>query len=297
MTCSSPSVKSVADKTENAKAQVRKLEQSLLDDDAKYEKYFKDEKEKSLSDAKIADARIINSNKDIKVEYSSEFSLDKIAAVIVDQLKTVAKGLSPKIPEPSMLDDAVNSYVDLVNSVAQSAKSSAKSSASLSFSMTRLSPGLFAFLYATSTTLKDVDTFGSEAICCTAIYYSFVESIDDLKNESKFDEAVIDTQNLKNMKILQAGLTEQLANKEIDIQTWSKLDKEYSKAIKQIKKRIKEHSFDQVTLLSEENMDVSYLSKEMLSIIKASLKTISDMGPDFKDIVEITQQRIESSYF
>ena len=51
----------------------------------------------------------------------------------------------------------------MFNTVAEAAKSSSTSAASLSFSMNRLSTGMYAFLYACSVNIKDEDTFGSEA--------------------------------------------------------------------------------------------------------------------------------------
>ncbi|WP_186648051.1 hypothetical protein [Fluviispira vulneris] len=191
-----------------------------------------------LKNAKVSDAREIDTIAEIKTEYISEFSLEVIAGVVTRALKALEKAKDPTVKTPATDEDAIEAYIAVVNSVAEAAKSSASSSSSLSFSMCRLSPGLFAFLYAVSTNIKDEDTFGTEAVCSTAIYYSLMESIEDVKNEATFQASLIDANNLLNMKTLQAGLTEDLKNKKITIETWLTKDQSYSKAIKQIEERL-----------------------------------------------------------
>jgi len=87
MGCVTPSVQGVADKTLAAKEQIDKLQNMLISDAEKNKDYFFNEIETNLKDANITDAIQKGYNMDIKVEYSSEFSLDKIASVVTAALR------------------------------------------------------------------------------------------------------------------------------------------------------------------------------------------------------------------
>src|SRR5690606_28304324 len=117
------------------------------------------------------------------------FSLDKIAKVVNQSLRTISTVKNAKVPDPAFSEDAIQSYTDMVNTVAEAAKSSSSAASSLTFSMNRLSPGLFAFLSAMSVSLKEEETFGKESVTSTVIFYKVIESIDDLKSETEFSEA------------------------------------------------------------------------------------------------------------
>jgi hypothetical protein len=222
MACTSGSVQSVADKTVAAKLQIDKLQAMLKVQEGVNKAAFFDAIASHLTDANVTDAREINYNSDIKTEYTSEFSIDKITAVVTTVLKAFVAAQDKTAVVPAMSPAAVDAYVDVVNAVAEAAKSSSSSSASLSFSMNRLVPGMFGFLYATSFNIKDADMFGTEAVTTTAIYYRVMQSIDDVKNEAAFGESVIDARSLINMKTLQAALVDDLASDKINIDEWDK---------------------------------------------------------------------------
>lgn len=306
MTCTSGSVESVADKTVAAKAQIDKLTVLLKDDDEKTRKYFIDAIGVHLRDAKVTDARELSFNSDTKIEYTSEFSLDKIAAVVTSALKAVAAAQDPISPSPAMSEQAIAAYSDVVNTVAEAAKSSSTSAASLAFSMTRLSPGLFSFLYATSVNIKDVDTFGAEAVTATSIYYRFMQSIDDVKNESAFGNALIDAQNLRRMKQLQAGLTEDLAKDTLDIDEWAKKDSAYDLAVKKIQQRLKEASFDvtKPVVLQRAHgfgpaVEHSFTAGSLVTqqIVRASIKALASRGNAYQAAVSASEARLANNYY
>jgi hypothetical protein len=308
MACTSGSVQTVADKTVAAKAQIDKLQQMLKQQEDANKNAFFNMIGTHLSDAKVTDARELAYNSDIKTEYTSEFSLDKIAAVVTSALKAVAAAQAPDsiVKSPAMSKEAIAAYTDAVNAVAEAAKSSSTSSASLAFSMNRLSPGMFAFLYATSVNIKDVDTFGTEAVTSTSIYYRLMESIDDVKNETKFGEVIIDANNLLKMKQLQAALTDDLASGKIDIDEWLKKDAAFSKAIQTIQARLDaarfsrtqplvllrkdgfgapvEHSFDRGSLVNQE-------------VVRAAIQRLSAMGEAYKVVIETSRARLADNYY
>lgn len=297
MACRSGSVQRVADKTTAAAEQIEKLQTMIEAQNETNKASFYSKLNQNLADARITDGREIGYNSAIKTEYTSEFSLDKIAEVVIAALKSAGAVMSSSVPNPAMSPAAIAAYTDVVNTVAEAAKSSSTSSASLSFSMNRLSPGMFAFLSASSISIKEEETFGSEAVTTTAIYYLFIQSIDDVKNEAKFGEAIIDSENLLKMKKLQAALTDELANDKIDIDTWSKKDDAYTAAIGKIKARLAADSFGGVgtrDLMAAEVGDTDFATQALVS---ASIKRLSTKGEAYKAVVEMSERRLADDYY
>lgn len=306
MACTSGSVQTTADKTVAAKLQIDKLQAMIKEQEGVNKAAFFDSIASHLSDANVNDGREISYASDIKTEYTSEFSLDKIASVVTSALKAVVASQDPTAKVPAMSPAAVAAYVDVVNAVAEAAKSSSTSSASLSFSMTRLSPGMFAFLSATSISIKDADTFGTEAVTTTAIYYRFMQSLDDVKNEAKFGEAVIDAKNLMNMKTLQAALTDDLACGKINIDEWNKKDDAYSLAVSKIESRLNAAKFDNAKPLilkrkagfgAAVHHSFNVGSETNQAVVLASIKKLSKMGSGYKGVVEKSNARLAKVYF
>lgn len=306
MACTSGSVKTVADKTLAAKKQINKLQEMLQAQENDNKTKFYDEIKSHLTDAKITDAREISYNSYIKTEYTSEFSLDKIAAVVISALKAATKATDPTVQNPATSKDAISAYTDVVNSVAEAAKSSSTSAASLSFSMNRLSRGTFAFLYAKSVNIKDVDTFGTEVVTSTAIYYRLIESIDDLKNESAFGQAIIDAKYLLKMKMLQAALTDELSTGAISIDDWMKKDANFSKAIAVIQKRLDDQKFNtsQPFVLTAAHGFGKPISHSFVNgsaanqeVVRSAIQRLSTKGEEYKFVIETSEARLTSKYY
>jgi len=259
-----------------------------------------------LADANVTDARELAYNSDIKTEYTSEFSLDKIAAVVTSALNALEKSYAPTVKVPALTKDAIDAYTDVVNSVAEAAKSSSTSSASLSFSMNRLSPGVFAFLYATSVNIKDADTFGTEAVTTTAIYYRLMQSIDDVKNDAVWGQAIIDAKNLMAMKTLQAALTDDLAAGKINLDEWAKKDAEFSKMVDRLVDRLEAHKFNMakpvmLTRATGFGAPVRHSFAEgsvvTQEVVRAAIRRLSLMGEGNKVVIERSEARLASGYY
>lgn len=297
MACRTASVQRVADKTTDAADQIAKLQTMIEAQNETNKASFYLKLNQHLADAKVKDGREIGFNSAIKTEYTSEFSLDKIAEVVVAALKSAAAVTSSTVPNPAMSPAAIEAYTDVVNTVAEAAKSSSTSSASMSFSMNRLSPGMFAFLSASSISIKEEETFGTEAVTTTAIYYLFIQSIDDVKSEAKFGAALIDSENLLKMKKLQAALTDELALDKIDIDTWMKKDDAYSGAINKIQARLNAAGFDSVStrdLMAEKSIATNLATQQLVS---ASIKTLSSKGKAYQAAVEMSERRLAEDYY
>jgi hypothetical protein len=307
MTCTSGSVQTVADKTVAAKSQIDKLQEMLKGQETANKTAFYEQIKSHLTDAKINDAKELSYNSDIKTEYVSEFSLDKIAAVVTKALKAAQAATDPTVPEAATSPAAIAAYTDVVNTVAEAAKSSSTSAGSLSFSMNRLSPGLYAFLYATSVTIKDVDTFGTEAVTSTGIYYRVMQSIDDIKNQAKFGAAIMDAKTLLGLKRLQAALVDDLAAGKIDMETWTKRDGALSVGIKTVQDRLDADKFNKAerfTLNVRDGfgapVDHSFAtgSDADQGAVRAAVQRLKSMnGALYKAAIQASEQRVASNYY
>lgn len=299
MGCKTPSVERVANKTAKAKEQIDKL-QSMIESQEKANKVkFYEQIKNHLASAGISDAREISYNSSIKTEYTSEFSLDKIANVVTSSLNAVKEATDPKITNPATNPKAIDAYVDVVNTVAEAAKSSSTAAASISFSMNRLSPGMFAFLFASSINIQDDETFGKEAVTTTAIYYRFIQSIQDLKEQGAFDaariEVALNLASYEKFKTLQVSLIDQLASGKIDIDTYTKLDTIYASKATELKSELDSVKVRSIksAMAPRETCNQSIHQE----LIHSSIKKLASMGEIYQTIVERTKERIATGYF
>lgn len=291
MACRTPSVERVADKSVNAQNQLDKLTESVKAQRGTLLNEFETRVGENLKKARVSDGTLLGSNDYIKVEYSYEFSLDKIASVIKDTLKAIAVNKDSKSFQDAFSDEAVESYTDLVNSVSEAAKTKSTATASLSFSMNRLAPGIYAFLSATSASLLEEETFGNESITSTIIFYQLIYSIEDMQNQKQFDEAAIDIQNLMNMKRIQASYTDMLANGKMGIQEWMTRDEEAELAIQRLSARVDKRGFTNRTRVASRGMS------ENQRLVTAALERLNKMGEVYYPAVSILESRLELSYF
>lgn len=300
MACRTPSVERVVDKTAKAKEQIDKLEAMIKSQEAANKLNFFNQIDAHLASSNLTDARQIDYNSYIKTEYTSEFSLDKIADVVTSSLNAAKTLTNPAITNPAMSPAAIDAYVDVVNTIAEAAKSSSTAAASVSFSMNRISPGMFAFLFASSMNIQDNETFGMEAVTTTAIYYRLVQSIQDLKLQGEFDAAKIEIelnlQSFRKFKTLQVALIDQLGNNQIDIGTYEKLDAFYSKKVEELRSKM-----GTTRELGPVKMFMA-MSKETgadvhQKLVKSAIKRLSAMGDRYRGVIETARERIESSYF
>jgi hypothetical protein len=156
--------------------------------------------------------------------------------------------------------------------------------------MSRLSPGIYVFLQAKLTNILDEDTFGSEAVSATSIFYRVMQSIDDIKNTAKFGLAVLDAKNLVDMKALQVGLTTRLAQGDIDLDTWVVLDGKYEGIIQVLKDRLAQPGQDQNEMV---------LTNENPHILEAvgAIKRLKQMSSRHQNIATLIEKRIESGHY
>lgn len=246
MSCKSPSLERVTQRSEKAKKQIEELNKQLSDLENSAKKQFEAKIEEHAKKAKVDDFRRLIFNSAIKTEYSHEFSLDKIAPVISAALGAVAQSLTGSVMQVLTSPKAISSYSDLVVSISEAAKSNSSASSSLTFSANRIAPGVFAFLSANSISIKDSDTFGEEAVTATSIFYSLNNSIEDLQQTANFDLAYLNTELLLKFKNIQIGYADELANGKITIAVWQEKNQIIDQTIKSIKERLDSSRYNEL---------------------------------------------------
>ncbi|EIF0629162.1 hypothetical protein LFP87_004534 [Salmonella enterica] len=308
MACRSASVERVADKTVSARDQIEKLQKMIASQNDQHTNAFQNLIGNYYKSAKITDAKIIGQSSDVKTEYASEFSIDKMANVVIKVLEAAAAVKNPDVQNPATSPEALKAYTNVVNSVAEAAKSKSSSAANLAFSATRIVPGIIAFLYAASVNLQDEETFGSETITTTAIYYQIVESINDLNSQAAFDVATIQYYSIVAMKKLQALQIQSLAKKEMTLQEWKDLNASYSQIIKEMQEELRAMSMDKSPVLGASSVTKSIEEQkaklldqvgvnEIDTILNDSISQLQSMGPEFADVASHAHKLKNKRYF
>ena len=288
----SPSLERAASGSTDAEKEVDKLRRAIEQNAGQDKDKFEVMITNSLSAAKITDAVTISENFSIKTEYTSAIGIDKIAAVIIGALEVAILAQKPGTPNPATSPEALSAYSGLVASVAEAAKSTSNASASLAYSMNRLAPGMYAFLYATSFVLKDEALFGTESVTSTGIFYKFIQSIDDIKNTAKFGEAVIDAESLLHWKTLQARLITRVELGEITFAEWAILDGQYAGAIEAAQNRLYGTTPD-----PKEVLGLGAISNTDRDAMAAAIKALALKGGKLGAVAQISKSRLQANYY
>jgi hypothetical protein len=306
MACRTPSVDRVANNMNaTLKGKLAELEKTLQDKDDNIKAEFFKRIDSGLKDAMITDARQIEYNSAIKTEMTSEFNLDAISGVITAALDTAIAVLGSPVSKdavdagvksPLLTPAALESYKGLVTSVVAAARSSSKGSTSLSFSMNRLSVGVYAFLYASSINLEDKETFGTETITVTTIYYRIIQSIQDVKMQGAFDAVLIAKDAYIKMVSTQAALIDKLANDEISIDAWIALDAKFTGAVATLKARLDAFTFGAGKgLMAARSFNAN--SDADRQLVQKSIKKLETMGDSYKVAISVSRERLENAHF
>ncbi|MEM8824191.1 MAG: hypothetical protein AAGF30_11315 [Pseudomonadota bacterium] len=308
MACRTPSVDRAAEKTKDAASAIDKLEKMLKDRAGSKKEEFFAQIDQNFAAAKIDDAVQVEYSMDIKTEYSHEFSLDKVAGVITAVLNAAAEATKASVaPSPPLTPEALEAYTDVVNNVAEAARSSSDTASSMSFSMTRIGRGMFAFLYATSINIHDEETFGTEAVTSTAIFYRLMQSIQDAKNQEKFESAQIYADAVLKAKRLQAALLDELAEGKLTIDEYLAKDAQMQLVVDRNQKRLDEAGWDKTApltapaagLLGAPAMEGLFGAgaTDTESAARDAVDRLSARGDAVASIVAAAREKLETSYF
>ncbi len=312
--CRTAKIEEVVNDASAAINQVTKLENQIKSEESVRKQEFLKRIDEYLSLAGVEDERFIQENTYIKVEYASEFSLDKIVEVVKDALQAAADSAIATNPTALLSSNATDSYSEVVVSIGEAAKSSSSTGASGSFSATRLAPGIIAFVYTTSVTIKEIQTFGTEAITATAMHYALIESNQDFA-QTKNIETIQWTikaalKAYKDFITLQASLVDLLAKGQLTYEEYLDRDNKYSETAKKLKLRVqaaiddvekpevtnKSFSLDWSNKKSEKSI-VHGRSIANRALIESSLKLLSGFGEKYSSIIELNKKRLDSNHY
>lgn len=312
--CRTAKIEEVVNDATAAINQLKKLENQVKSEENVRKQEFLKRIDEYLNLAGVDDERFIQENTYIKVEYASEFSLDKIVEVVKDALQAAADSAIATNPTALLSSNATDSYSEVVVSIGEAAKSSSSTAANGSFSATRLAPGIIAFVYTTSITIKEIQTFGTEAITATALHYALIESNQDFA-QTKNIETIQWTikaalKAYKDFITLQASLVDRLAKGEITLEEYIQLDNKYAETAKKLRERVQTAINDvekpEVTEVaynldwSNEDSKKSILNVRSLAnreVVESSLKLLSSFGKKYNPIIEINRERLNSNMY
>ncbi|MEM1336321.1 MAG: hypothetical protein AAGF96_01165 [Bacteroidota bacterium] len=312
--CRTAKIEEVVNDATAAINQLKKLEDQVKSEESVRKQEFLKRINEYLDLAGVDDERFIQENTYVKVEYASEFSLDKIVEVVKDALQAAADSAIATNPTALLSSNATDSYSEVVVSIGEAAKSSSSTAANGSFSATRLAPGIIAFVYTTSVTIKEIQTFGTEAITATAMHYALIESNQDFA-QTKDIETVQWTikaalKAYKDFITLQALLVDRLAKGELTLDEYVQLDDKYAETAKKLRKRVQDAINDvakpEVTKAaynldwSNENSKKSVLNSRSLvnrELVESSIKLLSGFGKKYEPVIELNKERLDTKFF
>lgn len=312
--CRTAKIGKVVDDAFGAIEQVTKLENQIKSQESIRKQEFLKRIDEYLGLSGINDQEFIQQNSYVKVEYASEFSLDKIVDVVKSALKAAANSAIATNPTALLSSETIDSYSEVVISIGEAAKSSSSTSANGSFSASRLAPGIIAFVYSTSITIKEIQTFGSEAITATAINYALIESNQDFA-KTKYIETIQWTikaalKAYKDFITLQALLLDRLSKDEITIEEYVELDDKYYQKAKKLRERV-QNAIKDVTKpeINNESFSTEWTfeksSNSILhsrsivnrAMVESSLKLLSEFGNKYKPIIKLNKDRLNCNFY
>lgn len=205
MACLSTSLEEVVKNSEAARKQVENLQKGLEDSNSINKKIFEDKRDEFFKNAGLDDITNGEVSQNIKVEFASEFSLEKVIPVVKAAIEAAVALYAGTTP---VTGETKKAFSDLVVAIGECAKFSSSAVSSMSFASNRLSPGLFVSLYASSVNIKDANMFGGKAVTATMYYYQLSKSNKDIAVDMKrvlmqmYAEGVISL----NKKIIALGI-------------------------------------------------------------------------------------------
>lgn len=312
--CRTAKIEEVVNDATAAISQLKTFEDEIKSQENVRKQEFLRRIDEYLNLAGVNDERFIQENTYIKVEYASEFSLDKIVEVVKDALQAAADSAIATNPTALLSSDATDSYSEVVVSIGEAAKSSASSGANGSFSATRLAPGIIAFVYTTSATIKEVQTFGTEAITATAMHYALIESNQDYAQTKDIETIQLTIKAAlkayKDFITLQALLVDRLSKGELTLEEYIDLDKKYAETAKKLRERVESAINDvekpEVTkaayALDWDKKDSKKTVLELRSIanrklVENSIELLSGFGKKYSPIVELNRKRLKENMY
>lgn len=218
MACFSISLEEVVKKSEAARTEVDNLQKGLDKSDSTNKQYFDKKRNEFFSNAGLDDVTNGEISHNIKVEFASEFSLDKVIPVVkaaVDAAVAIYSGGKP------IGANTQKAFSDLIVAIGECAKFSSSATSSMSFATNRLSPGLFVSLYAASVSIEDKNMFGKKAVTATMYYYQLSKSNKDIEVDMMRELTLLYAEGVINLNKKILSLAGQVAEGDITIEVFN----------------------------------------------------------------------------
>jgi hypothetical protein len=240
----------------------------------------------------ITDEKEIAFGQLIKSEYLTEINLEQSEEMLQAVMTTANSNLSPEIKKLDFNGTNKETYSQILNIIAETAKASYEDTMKMSYSNYRLSCGIYMFVFASSLIGRNYSLFKDEDVSTTLIYCSIMQSIQGVKYEA-YDEAIlIDLNSIKKLKEIQARIIHKLAIDKIMLGEWQRLDNSYSDIAEKIKDRIKS-----IGDLPENASELTKVSKEFHDLAVAAVPILKDKKEIFKTSYKRTKSRLATGYF
>ena len=243
----SPSVENAAARSTEAQEALTEFANQNTQKAMAYQKEFRVKVDAELLRAGITDQTFpITDGIEQQVEFASEFNVDGITAVVsasLNQLAAVTSGPAGATLATATSPTAFKSYVQVVEAIGASLKSSSSTSGAYTFQITKIGPGIFAFISATSANLTDTKLFGSEVVSSASFVFTFARSLQDIENTNGYEAAAnasaatiilqtntliysarVASESIIQLKVAQGDLITALINQSITLEEYDTLD-------------------------------------------------------------------------
>lgn len=232
MACFSTSLEQVVQKSEAARAQVENLQKGLDKSDSTNKQFFDKKRNEFFTNAGLDDVTNGEISHNIKVEFATEFSLDKVIPVVkaaIEAAVAIYSGGTPIGPNTQ------KAFSDLVVAIGECAKFSSNATSSMSFATNRLSPGLFVSLYAASVSIEDKNMFGKKAVTATMYYYQLSKSNKDIEVDMMRELTLMYAEGVINLNKKILELADQVADGSISIDVFKQRRETIKELINEMK--------------------------------------------------------------
>ncbi|EFA84262.1 hypothetical protein PPL_03339 [Heterostelium album PN500] len=233
----SASVSRVSDNSKAAADAIANLKATIDQQEGAMTARFDKDVIENMNKVGVQDQKLVTGDKKIQTEYASEFNLENIKNVVSIALKTAANSI--KTGTKSFLsDESINSFVDLVGAISESAKTNSSSTTTYSFLTNKLAPGIFVCISTSSVALQDKQFFGNQTAITTSFYYRVMTSNTDEYASNDFSTIASGIQAINIFKDSQVKLAQQFADGKIEFEDWELKDDQFSKSIEKTEKDI-----------------------------------------------------------
>ncbi|EFA84258.1 hypothetical protein PPL_03335 [Heterostelium album PN500] len=287
----------IVDQSSEASFTIDRLRERLNMHDDEFKSGFDNESETAMKGTGAKDLRTISSNKDLKIEFSSEYNYETVRKIVSLSLKTAS---SPYGDNLELTEETINSFAELVANFYDYSKKRAYSrSTSFDLLMNRVLPGFFVCVGCSSLSLKEDLFFGTEIVVATAFFYKIMVSIDDIKKEDRNNTIVMKTKVIEIMKSVQVQNLRNLVDGVITKEEWYAIEDRTTKAIEKLQKELNQLCLTRMVsqLISPiSHSGLIYTSPPEISLENQANESLSNSNLS-PEIVELFKKRLGSGYF